>query len=254
MNILVVDDDEKVRQVLRRCLESEGYFVLEAGTSSEAMKALADNSVDLMTLDLGLGDDNGLEVARSVRRMSDLPIIIVTGRGDVIDRVVGLELGADDYIAKPFHLREVLARVRSVLRRHKSNDASSRIVGKRPPRVGKETASDTTRTREPYSWSFDQWTLKSAEMLLENSEGQRCDLTTAEFNLLRLLVSHSGMVLSRDQIMTGLKGYEWHPTDRVIDNHVARLRRKIELDPARPLIIRTVRGVGYKLASSVMVS
>jgi DNA-binding response OmpR family regulator len=224
--------------------------VLEAGTSSEALKTLAENSVDLMTLDLGLGDDNGLEVARSVRRISDLPIIIVTGRGDVIDRVVGLELGADDYIAKPFHLREVLARVRSVLRRHKRPDA----IDKRPPQASNETQSGTTRHREPYSWSFDKWTLKSAEMLLESSEGQRCDLTTTEFNLLRLLVTHSGMVLSRDQIMTGLKGYEWHPTDRVIDNHVARLRRKIELDPARPLIIRTVRGVGYKLASSVKVT
>lgn len=231
-HIAVVDDDEKIRRLLRRCFEPEGYRVSEAANGPELDAILAREPVDLITLDLGLEGDDGLAVARAVRARSQVPIIMVTGKGDPIDKIVGLEIGADDYIAKPFHVREVLARVRSVLRRS-----------------GATTAPDSAGTGEIYR--FDCWEMDVPKRELRRGPGSTENLTTGEFDLLHVLVRHANKVLSRNQIMDNLKGHDWSPYDRSIDNQVARLRRKIEADPDNPRLIKTVRGVGYSLTADV---
>lgn len=232
--ILIVDDDEKVRLLLRRCFEGEGYRVSEAARGADVIPAMAADEIDLVTLDLTLPDMDGLSVARAVRERSRVPIIMVTGKGDVIDRVIGLEVGADDYISKPFHLREVLARVRAVLRRTDSGEGAPEAkVAARP------------------ALRFDRWTLDPDMRELRDEGGQACALTTAEFSLLEIFVSHAHRVLTRDQIMDLLKGHEWSPLDRSIDNLVARLRKKIEVSPDDPALVKTVRGLGYVFTARV---
>jgi DNA-binding response OmpR family regulator len=230
--ILVVEDDAKVRLLLRRCFEGEGYCVTEAASGAEAVKLLGAGSFDLVTLDLSLPDGDGLTVGREIRARSEVPIIMVTGKGDTIDRVVGLELGADDYIAKPFHVREVLARVRAVLRR-----------------TGRSGGPDTAVRDERLT--FEGWVLDVAKRELISPAGESCELTTSEFDLLKAFATHPKRVLSRDQIMDLLRGHDWNPVDRSIDNLVVRLRRKIEADPESPKLIKTVRGVGYTFAADV---
>ncbi len=232
-HILIVEDDAKVRLLLRRCFEGEGYRVTEAASGAEAVKLIGAGSFDLVTLDLNLPDGDGLTVGREIRAHSEVPIIMVTGKGDTIDRVVGLELGADDYIAKPFHVREVLARVRAVLRRTGSTQGAPSAAAK-----------DERLT-------FDGWVLDVAKRELVSPAGESCELTTSEFDLLKAFATHPKRVLSRDQIMDLLRGHDWSPVDRSIDNLVVRLRRKIETDPERPRLIKTVRGVGYTFAADV---
>lgn len=231
-HILVVDDDPQVRRMLRRCLEGEGYAVSEAAGRAEMHGALEAAKIDLITLDLNLGGEDGLSLAREVRSTSHIPIIMITGKGDMIDRVVGLEMGADDYIAKPFHLREVLARVRSVLRRAVA-----------PAEAGPETPPDPPP--ETHTRRFDDWVLDLHRRELADAEGRPCELTSGEFALLAMFVERPNRVLSRDQIMDLVKGHDWNPNDRSIDNQIARLRKKIEADPRNPRLIKTVRGVGY---------
>ncbi len=232
--ILVVDDDPKIRTLLRRLFEGEGWDVAEAASRDEVRNQLAIGRVDLVTLDLVLGGEDGLAIARELRQESNLPLIIVSGKGDTIDRVVGLELGADDYIAKPFHVREVLARVRAVLRRsEEAAQASSLAI------VARE------------AFRFGVYTVDLSKRELHGPEGALIPLTTAEFALLEVFVRNVNRVLSRDRIMDLTKGHEWNPLDRTIDNHVARLRKKIELDPESPLLIKTVRGVGYCFTADV---
>ena len=232
-HILIVEDDAKVRLLLRRCFEGEGYRVTEAASGAAAVKLLVGGSFDLVTLDLSLPDGDGLAVGREIRARSEVPIIMVTGKGDTIDRVVGLELGADDYIAKPFHVREVLARVRAVLRR-----AGMRQGG-----------SDATAREERLT--FEGWVLDVARRELLSPAGESCELTTSEFDLLKAFATHPKRVLSRDRIMDLLRGHDWSPADRSIDNLVVRLRRKVETDPESPRLIKTVRGVGYTFAADV---
>jgi DNA-binding response OmpR family regulator len=234
-HILIVEDDAKVRLLLRRCFEGEGYRVSEAGSGAEAVKLLATGSFELVTLDLNLPDSDGLTVGREIRARSEVPIIMVTGKGDTIDRVVGLELGADDYITKPFHVREVLARVRAVLRRTDSGAARPA-----PGAAGRDE-----------HLTFQGWVLDVAKRELTSPSGESCELTTSEFDLLKALATHAKRVLSRDQIMDLLRGHDWNPVDRSIDNLVVRLRRKIEVDPESPRLIKTVRGVGYTFAADV---
>jgi DNA-binding response OmpR family regulator len=235
-HILVVEDDPKVRLLLRRCFESEGYRVTEAASGAEAVERLGAGGFDLVTLDLTLPDSDGLTVGREIRARSQVPIIMVTGKGDTIDRVVGLELGADDYITKPFHVREVLARVRAVLRR---TSAAAQPAG---------AAADADQG----DIAFDGWVLDFTRRELRAAAGGApCELTTSEFDLLKLFATHANRPLSRDQIMDLLRGHDWTPTDRSIDNLVLRLRRKVEPDPDHPSLIKTVRGVGYCFAVKV---
>ena len=235
-HILIVDDDAKIRKMLRRSLEDEGYRVTEAADAEATHRQMAGGNIDLITLDLNLGHSDGLTLAREIRQKSNVPIIMITGKGDIIDRIVGLEIGADDYVAKPFHLREVLARVRSVLRR-------------------RETKTDTTApasSADVQSFGFDGWVLDISRRELVSADGSLCGLTTGEFALLAMFVSRPNRVLTRDQIMDHLKGNDWSPSDRSIDNQIARLRKKIELDPAAPRVIKTVRGAGYSFTAKVI--
>jgi two-component system OmpR family response regulator len=234
--ILIVDDEPDVRALLRAGLEAEGFAVVEAGNGAEADAQLTSHSVGLMTLDLKLGGEDGLKVARDLRAKRNTPIIMITGKGDPIDRVVGLELGADDYIAKPFLMREVVARVRAVLRRYQATDAVA--------------APDTQASGGP-RYAFEGWMLEVPRREVRSPAGDRCELTTAEFNLLAILIQRPGRVLSRDELMDMLKGQDWTPLDRSIDALVARLRKKIEPESERPQLVKTVRGVGYVFAGDV---
>ena len=232
--ILIIDDDPEIRQLLRTCFEREGYSVLEAGDAASARAALAENDVSLVTLDLTLGADDGLSLAREIRASRDVPIVMVSGKGDAVDRIVGLELGADDYISKPFNLREVLARVRAVLRRRESNPAAAQVS---------HAKHETFR--------FGEWTLDVTSRELKDASGTVRDLTTGEFNLLELFIKRPHRVLSRDEIMDLLKGHDYSPLDRSIDALVSRLRKKIDDDSSKPALIKSVRGVGYMFASDV---
>jgi two-component system OmpR family response regulator len=236
IHILVVDDEPEVRLLLRRCFEREGYTVIEADSGQQLFDALNRHPISLITLDLGLGGEDGLDIARRVRSQNNVPIVMISGKGDTIDRVVGLELGADDYITKPFQLREVLARIRAVLRRYEAGHSGTAAEPM-------ETPAEVIR--------FDDWTLNMARRELLTVEGGVQELTTAELNLLELFARRPGRVLSRDNIMDLLKGAEWSPVDRTIDNLVARLRKKIEADPETPRLIKTVRGIGYVFAGEI---
>lgn len=238
---MVVDDDPKVRLLLRRCFETENYLVLEADGDAAVHQCLENNVVDLITLDLNLGVENGLTIAAGLRAKSDIPIIIVTGKGDIIDKVVGLELGADDYISKPFHIREVLARIRSVLRRteNRSSQPAEEI-----PAIAETDGSTVFRFGD---WVADPRKFELTKAGCDTPQ----DLTTNDFRLLTVFLENPKRVLSRDQIMDKLSGQEWSPFDRAIDNQVARLRKKIEPDPTNPTIIKTVRGIGYTLVADV---
>jgi DNA-binding response OmpR family regulator len=234
-HILIVDDEPEIRLMLRRLFEREGFAVTEAKDGGELFAALGRSPVSLVTLDLRLGGEDGLELARRVRMAYNLPIVMISGKGDPIDRIVGLELGADDYISKPFHLREVLARVRAVLRRYEMTTESA----------APDRASAGVR------YQFAGWVLDISRRELSTKAGVRQDLTTAEFNLLQVFLARPARVLSRDNLMDLLKGTEWSPVDRSIDNLVGRLRKKIEAKPEAPELIKTVRGVGYVFTGDV---
>jgi DNA-binding response OmpR family regulator len=234
-HILVVDDEAEVRTLLRSGLESEGFVVSEAENGAGLMALLDKRPIDLITLDVRLSGEDGFTLAREVRARHNIPIVMISGKGDMIDRVVGLELGADDYIAKPFHMREVLARIRAVLRRY------APVAGEAaPPEADKSPR-----------FAFDGWTLDMGRREVRTPEGEPCELTTAEFNLLAVLVERPGRVLSRDELMDLLKGHDWTPLDRSIDGLVARLRKKIERGSETPQLVKTVRGVGYAFAGQV---
>lgn len=220
-----------MRRLLRTVLEDAGFLVSEAANEADVFRVLKAHSIALMTLDLTLRHEDGLAIARGVRARSDIPIIMITARGDDVDRVVGLEIGADDYIVKPFNNREVVARVRAVLRR---NAGGRRTEG---------GPGDAIR--------FGDWVLDCAGHELRTAAGDVCPLTTAEFKLLDVLVRHAGRVLSRDFLLDAVGGIDAEPLQRAIDTTVSRLRRKIEADADAPRYIKTVRGAGYCFSAAV---
>lgn len=244
-HILIVDDEDAVRALLRGCFEPEGFRISEARDSGGLEAVLTQDPVDLITLDINLGRENGFDIARKVRSRFDVPIVMITGKGEMIDRVVGLELGADDYITKPFHIREVQARIRAVLRRYRTVPAgpSPDTPGAPPNAAGQVQASG--------AFAFDGWVLDTARRELRSTAGDVRELTTAEFDLLKIFVERPSRVLSRDVIMDLLKGHDWSPFDRSIDSLVVRLRKKIEPEPDAPRLVKTVRGVGYVFAAEV---
>ena len=236
VHILVIDDEPQVRRVLHNCLSGEGFVVSEAKDGREMQACLDHQPINLITLDLKLAGEDGLSLARQIRSQHNIPIVIITGKGKVIDRVAGLELGADDYITKPFNVREVLARVRAVLRRYGSSEQIA---------TGVHLPDLTVR------YDFNGWILDQARHQLTTPDGQVRSLTTAEFNLLEVFVKCPQRVLSRDNIMDMLKGHDWSPYDRTIDSIVARLRKKIEPDSESSKLIKTVHGVGYVFTGDV---
>jgi len=239
--ILVVDDDKGLRDLLQRYLTEQGFEVFTVADAITMDTFFTQQSVDLLILDLMLPGEDGLSIARRLRSESSLPIIILSAKGEEVEKIIGLEMGADDYLAKPFNPRELLARIRAVLRRQltpSSNEAT-------------EQASTSTKEAEdsheiyyfgPYALDISNYRFYAHD--------QEIALTAGEFNLLHIFVTHSDRVLSRDQLMDLMKGYDRSPFDRSIDIRVTRLRKKIEADPKKPQYIRTIWGAGYLFNSS----
>jgi DNA-binding response OmpR family regulator len=234
--VLVVDDESRIRTVLRRVLETEGFSILEASTREGALKTFGETQVDLVTLDLMLGRADGLQLARELRAIRNVPLVMITGKDSQFDRIAGLEQGADDYIAKPFNLRETVLRIRNVLKRYEE------------PLVPTEGGGQASG---PRILVFDRWALDLVRRELRSSDGELIDLTATEFRLLVLFVENPARVLSRDDIARAIQGHDWSPLDRTLDGHVARLRRKLERATNELRIIKSVRGVGYVFASEV---
>lgn len=233
-HILVVDDEPEIRDLIERYLSKHGYRVSTAADGKAMREVVTSDPVDLVILDLVMPGEDGLQQAIYLKANSSVGIIMLTSKSDMVDRVVGLEMGADDYVPKPFELRELLARVRSVLRR-----ARAAVP---PPTTEMSTAS------------FKGWQLEMASRRLTSPEGQDVALTTAEFSLLSTMVNNPNRVLSRDRLLDLARNRELEPFDRSIDVLVHRLRRKIELDPKNPILIKTVRGGGYLFTPDVAMS
>jgi DNA-binding response OmpR family regulator len=233
VRILVVDDDPALRDLLTDYLAASGFVVDTASDGVEMHRRLALAMPDAIVLDLMLPGEDGLSLARGLRKTSDIPILMLSARGEEIDRVVGLEVGADDYLAKPFSPRELLARLRALLRR------SHATASAYPTTVAPETTATSAHLHSfgPFTLDTDAWRLLR--------DGTEVPVSSGEIALLRIFVEHPNRVLSRDNIVDRLKGYERGAFDRSIDVRVTRLRRKIEADPAHPAYIRTVRGEGY---------
>jgi two-component system phosphate regulon response regulator OmpR len=229
-HILVVDDDAGLRELLQEYLSAQGLQVATVADGVQMDAHLSQHPVDLLILDLMLPGEDGLSLARRLRTRGSLPIIMLSARGEDVDRIVGLEVGADDYLAKPFNPRELLARIRALLRRNEQGQLKN-----------DEDKSDIRRFG-PFSMDVDARALQKNELTVQ--------LTTGEFNLLRIFSEHPNRVLGRDSLMDMLKGYERSPFDRSIDVRVTRLRRKIEDDPNSPQYIRTVWGEGYLFSPS----
>jgi two-component system OmpR family response regulator len=230
-HILIVDDHREIRELVSRALVKEGFRVSTAADGKAMRKVFADGRIDLILLDLMLPGEDGLSLCRSLRAESDIPIIMLTAKGDEVDRVIGLEMGADDYLPKPFGSRELIARIRAVLRRGQRDPAAAL------PRAGR--------------YRFDQWVLDAGARELVGADGVTVPLSTGEFDLLMALIEHPQRVLSRDQLLDLARGRSAAAFDRSIDTQVSRLRKKIETDPAEPKIIKTVWGGGYIFTTPV---
>jgi DNA-binding response OmpR family regulator len=241
--LLVVDDDPDIRAMLREYLGTHGFDVGEAGDGAEMRAQLESNCPDVVLLDIRLPGEDGLALARYLRDHFDLGLIMVTASGDVVDRVVGLELGADDYIGKPFDLRELLARLRSLLRRLQARPAATEPPAAEAPAV----QPDPSRCR-----SFGRCEVDLESRRLFDADGAEVPITAMEFDLLKAFLANPNRVLTRDQLLLQTRNREWGPFDRSIDTRIGRLRRKIEPDPTgEPRCIRTVRNAGYMFVPNV---
>jgi len=230
-HILVVDDDPRICRLLSRYLSKEGYRVSTAANGDEMQRILDEEGIELLILDLGLPGEDGLSIARRLRPQSNVGIIMLTGKSEAVDKVVGLEVGADDYITKPFDNRELLARVRSVLRRMHDTPPKPEESGRIARFSGLSLNLDTNE--------------------LVSSRGEQIKLTHTQFQLLSAFVTHANCVLTRDNLLDHVADRGWQPFDRSIDVLVGKLRRKIEPDPKHPVMIQAVRGMGYKFAANV---
>jgi two-component system OmpR family response regulator len=231
-HLLLVDDERSIREPLAVYLTKQGFRVTQAGDAEAARTRLTAYAIDLAIIDIMMPGEDGLSLCRHIAATSDVPVILLTAKAEETDRIVGLEMGADDYVVKPFSPRELATRVKVVLRR---------------------TQAGATRQHAPESgsYAFAGWVLKSGERALVDREGVSVPLSTGEFNLLLALVTRPRQVLTRDQLLDLTQGREAAAFDRAIDNQVSRLRKKIEVDAKNPDIIKTVWGGGYTLAAEV---
>lgn len=231
-HLLLVDDERSIREPLAQYLTKQGFRVTQVGEAEAARARLAAYAIDLVILDIMMPGEDGLSLCRHIRETSETPVILLTARSEETDRIVGLEMGADDYVVKPFSPRELAARIKVVLRR---------------------TASGGTRQHAPDAgaYAFAGWVLKTGERALVDREGVSVALSTGEYNLLLALVQRPRQVLTRDQLLDLTQGREAAAFDRAIDNQVSRLRKKIEPDPRNPELIKTVWGGGYALSAEV---
>jgi two-component system OmpR family response regulator len=232
-HILIVDDHREIRELVSRALAKEGFRVSVAADGSAMRGVLADGRIDLILLDLMLPGEDGLSLCRSLRSQSKIPVIMLTAKGDEVDRVIGLEMGADDYLPKPFGSRELVARIRAVLRRSRDNPAAA------APGV------------QPKHYRFDRWRLDTGRRELIRDDGTVVPLSTGEYDLLVVFVERPQRVLSRDQLLDLARGRAATALDRSIDTQVSRLRRKLDDDPTNPSIIKTVWGGGYMFTPAV---
>ncbi len=240
--VLVVDDEPRIRTVLRAYLEAEEFTVTEAETAAEAVRQATSSvaDLDLVLLDLGLPDADGLDVLRRIRQTSDVPVILVTARAEEVDKLVGLNVGADDYVTKPFSPREVVARVRTVLRRTGHDVAST------PGALGAVTTDRGGRhTDTAHVLELDGLTIDEHRHEIHR-DGQQITLSALEFDLLVALASAPGRVYSRAQLLEKVWGYDFYGDERVVDVHIRSLRKALGDDAGAPSVIGTVRGVGYK--------
>ncbi len=228
--LLLVDDEPGLREPLAEYLSDQGFSVLEAESAAAARSTLGETTPDLVLLDIMMPGEDGLSLCRHLVETRDLPVILLTARGEATDRIVGLEIGADDYITKPFEPRELVARIRSVLRRTE-----------RAPIV----------QDEELVYRFDGWTLDPLKRKLVGPDGATVPISTAEFRMLRAFCDHPRQVLDRDRLLDMVQGREAQLFDRAVDNQISRLRRKIEADSRNPQLIQTVRGGGYRLSADV---
>ena len=228
--ILLVDDEAALRQPLADYLGRQGFAVAQAANAAEARAQIAEGSPDLVLLDIMMPGEDGLSLCRHLAETRHVPVIFITARGEATDRIVGLEIGGDDYVVKPFDPRELVARIRSVLRR----------AGRTPTEAG-----------DGKVFLFEGWTLDPLKRRLADPEGVVVPISSAEFRLLMAFLEHPRQVLDRDRLLDMVQGREAHLFDRAVDNQISRLRRKIEVDSRNPVLIQTVWGGGYMLAAEV---
>ena len=231
-HLLLVDDERSIREPLAVYLTKQGFRVTQAGDAEAARTRLTAYAIDLVILDIMMPGEDGLSLCRHIAATSDVPVILLTARTEETDRIIGLEMGADDYVVKPFSPRELATRVKVILRRATAGGARQHAP-------------------EANAYAFAGWVLKSGERALVDREGVSVPLSTGEYNLLLALVTRPRQVLTRDQLLDLTQGREAAAFDRAIDNQVSRLRRKIEADAKTPELIKTVWGGGYTLAAEV---
>lgn len=246
-HIAVVDDETAITELLAHYLGTHGFRTTQLHSGRELMALMPSDPPELVLLDLGLPGEDGFAIARQLREHWRCGLVIITGRGDSVDKVVGLEVGADDYVTKPFDLRELVARIKAVLRRIEPAPAAA------PAAVAPASAA-VSSAASAQGLSFLGWRLDLAARRLDDPSGAEVRLTTGEFELLAALVQHPGRVLSRDFLLEQTRGREAAPFDRTIDVQVGRLRKKIEADPENPQIIKSVRGAGYIFVPTVAVA
>jgi two-component system, OmpR family, response regulator len=230
-HLLLVDDEASIRDPLSKYLERQGFRVTDAADAATARSALLSYDIDLVLLDIMMPGEDGLSLCRHISANDGPPVILLTAKSEETDRIVGLEIGADDYVVKPFSPRELVARVKVVLRRITSGTP-------KPERMGE-------------SYHFAGWTLNTAEQSLHDPQGVLVPLSSGEHRMLEVLVARAGQVLTRDQLLDLTRGREGGPFDRAIDNQVSRLRRKIEVDAKDPQHIKTIWGGGYRFSTEV---
>jgi DNA-binding response OmpR family regulator len=239
-HIAVLDDEADITQLLANYLQSQGYRVTSVHTGRDLLAAMAADPPALVLLDLGLPGEDGFAIARQLREHFRCGLVIVTGRGDAVDKIVGLEIGADDYVTKPFDLRELAARIKAVLRRILATPAAA---------AAPDARAEGAPSRERFG--FAGWEFDTGARRLLDPQGSEVSLTTGEFDLLAVLVRHPGRVLSRDFLLEQTRGRDAAPFDRTIDVQIGRLRKKMEADSERPELIKSVRGAGYVLVPPV---
>lgn len=232
-HILVVDDHRDIREPLAKYLIKNGYRVSQADSAASARQVLAANAIDLVVLDIMMPGEDGLSLCRHIQATGDVAVILLTALADETDRIVGLEIGADDYVTKPFSPRELLARIKAVLRR----------ITSLPPKTAKS---------EKTHFKFANWQFDVHRRDILSPDGVSIALSTAEFDLLYAFLTHPDVVLSREQLLDLARGRDAIPFDRSIDNQISRLRKKLEVDPKNPEIIKTVWGGGYILSQKVI--
>ena len=228
--ILIIDDDERICRLVKRYVEKDGFDIVSANCTEDARTQLNDDAIELILLDVMLPDTDGFTLAEEIRKTSTTPIIFLTAKAEIDDKVCGLEIGADDYITKPFEEKELIARIQSVLRRSKNSN-------------GLKTNNKLAE--------FSGWSLNFLKQTLSSPEGKNVEITSTEYTLLSKLINRSNNTIKREEILNILSGREWSPLDRSADMAISKLRKKIETNPRKPEIIKTIRNKGYQLTCSV---